>query len=253
MKGNVSPISLVTLCGVALLSPLGLAQTSTDTSAAPSVSPRVYVTESSSWETRGAGGGSDSGFGGGQTGGARPQTAEIIKTFGERCPQVVINNHLEMTDYVVQLDHEGGKSAFSHKNKVAVFVRTTGDSIFSKSTLSLGGSVQDACTAILKHWKDNGSALTAAKTAPAAVATTTGTTASAPVSVAEIRVEANIDNADIEVDGAFAGSTTSTLQLSPGKHAITVKKKGYQPWSRTVTVTGGSVRIHADLEPEAAK
>jgi len=40
--------------------------------------------------------------------GARPQTAEIIKTFGERCPEIVVNNK-EMADYVVILDHQGGK------------------------------------------------------------------------------------------------------------------------------------------------
>ena len=69
-------------------------------------------------------------------GGARPQTAEIIKTFGERCPQVTINNIQTKTDYIVLLDHEGGKGALRHKNKVAVFARVSGDSIVSKSTLS---------------------------------------------------------------------------------------------------------------------
>ena len=47
--------------------------------------------------------------------------------------------------HVVELDHEGGKGLLAHKDKVAVFVQTSGDSIFSKSTLSVGGSVQDAC------------------------------------------------------------------------------------------------------------
>ena len=75
-------------------------------------------------------------------GGARPQTAEIIKTFGERCPEVKINNIEEKADYIVVLDHEGGKGALRHKNKVAVFERISGDSVFSKSTLSLGGSVK---------------------------------------------------------------------------------------------------------------
>lgn len=42
---------------------------------------RVFITGSQSWEMSGASGGSKSGFGGGFSGGARPQTAEIIKTF----------------------------------------------------------------------------------------------------------------------------------------------------------------------------
>jgi hypothetical protein len=49
-------------------------------------------------------------------GGARPQTAEIIKTFGERCPGVMVNNIQVKTDYIVLLDHEGGKGVLRHKN-----------------------------------------------------------------------------------------------------------------------------------------
>src|SRR5438270_4769548 len=71
--------------------------------------PRAFVSDSQSWQMTGSSGGSSSGFGGHTQGGARPQTAEIIKTFGERCPQVTINNKQDKADYVVLLDHEGGK------------------------------------------------------------------------------------------------------------------------------------------------
>lgn len=110
---------------------------------------RVYITDSQSWQVSG-GWGASGGTGGGTTqGGARPQTAEIIKTFGERCPDLTVSNNRDKANYVVILDHEGGKGALSHKNKVAVFNRD-GDSIFSHSTMSLGNSVKDACEAIRK-------------------------------------------------------------------------------------------------------
>ena len=110
---------------------------------------RVYITDSQSWEV-GGGWGAAGGTGGGTTqGGARPQTAEIVKTFGERCPDLTVTNNKEKANYVVILDHEGGKGALSHKNRVAVFNRD-GDSIFSHSTMSLGNSVKDACAAIRK-------------------------------------------------------------------------------------------------------
>src|SRR5260370_6238035 len=126
---------------------------------------RVFITDSQSWEMRGAAGGTSGGFGGESHGGARPQTAEIVKTFGERCPQVVTNNIQVNTDYVVVLDHEGGKGLLSHRNKVAVFNRVSGDSVISKSTMSLGGSVQTACEGINQDWAAHGPAIRAAAAA----------------------------------------------------------------------------------------
>src|SRR5882724_6430750 len=123
---------------------------------------RVFITDSQSWEMGGHSGGSSGAFGGEVHGGARPQTAEVVKTFGERCPQVVTNNIQANTDYVVVLDHEGGKGLLRHRNKVAVFNRATGDSVVSKSTLSLGGSVQSACEAMDQDWAAHGPAIRAA-------------------------------------------------------------------------------------------
>lgn len=207
---------------------------------------RVYVTDSNSWSVQGSAGGGNGAFAAQSSGGARPQTAEIIKTFTQRCPQVTVNNRVDASNYVVELDHEGGKGLLSHKDKIAVFVEKTGDSIFSKSTLSLGGSVQDACTAILAHWASHAPELRA--TAAPAAAQVVPVAATLPVAaVSSITVDASAPNCDIEVDGSFVGSTPSTLNLAPGKHQIVVKKTGYQDWTRTMTVGGGSVRVNAEM------
>jgi hypothetical protein len=113
--------------------------------------PRVYVTDSKSWELKAGTGGTAGGFGGSAGGGDRPQTAEIIKTFNQRCPQVTINNNKEKADYIVLLDHEGGKEVFLRDNKVVVFNRD-GDAIMSKSTRTLGNAVKDACEVITRNW-----------------------------------------------------------------------------------------------------
>ena len=134
--------------------------------------PRIFITDSQSWEVGGGTGGAGGTFGGSAKGGARPQTAEIVKTFTQRCPDVVPNNLREKSDYVVVLDHEGGKDFFSRRNKVAVFNRATGDSIMGGSTRSLGNSVQDACSAIRRDWAAHGASMRAgerdATPAPAA-------------------------------------------------------------------------------------
>ncbi len=112
---------------------------------------RVYVTDSRSWEVKAGVGGTAGDIGGAGGGGDRPQTAEIIKTFNERCPQVIINSNKEKADYVVLLDHEGGKDVISRDNKVVVFDRN-GDAIMSKSTRLLGNAVKEACQVISQNW-----------------------------------------------------------------------------------------------------
>jgi len=113
---------------------------------------RVFVTDSQSWEMHGGWGAANGSGGGSESGGARPQTAEIIKTFSERCPEVLVTNKQDIANYAVTLDHEGGKGALRKDNKVAVF-RRDGDSILGKSTRELGNSVKDACAAILADAK----------------------------------------------------------------------------------------------------
>ena len=212
--------------------------------------PRIYVTESDSWQMQGGVGGTSGGFGGYRAGGASPQTAEIVKTFGQRCPNVVANNKLEMTDYVVTLQHEGGKGLLRKKDKVAVFARKSGDSIFSESTLSVGGSVQDACVAILSHWTQHAKEI-AAMTVAAKAEVPVGTAAVATAMVAEkakISVSSTPAGADIEIDRNFVGNTPSVVEVEAGKREVKVTKKGYAPWSRTLTVTGGTITLNVELE-----
>jgi hypothetical protein len=115
---------------------------------------RVFVTDSQSWETRGgsSAGGNKNSWGGSSwmAGGARPQTAEIIKTLNQRCPELTVTNNLQKADFVLTLDHEGGKGLLAHRNKIAVFNRD-GDDIFSNSTRELGSAVKDACQAMNSH------------------------------------------------------------------------------------------------------
>jgi PEGA domain len=55
------------------------------------------------------------------------------------------------------------------------------------------------------------------------------------------------------VDDNFVGDTPSTVNVAPGSHAITVRKKGFTDWTRTLNVTGGSVHLSADLNAAAAQ
>lgn len=205
--------------------------------------PRVFISDSQSWQVSGNSGGSSEGFASHMSGGARPQTAEIIKTFGERCPDVVINNKADRSDYVVLLDHEGGKSYALRDNKVAVF-NNDGDSILSHSTRSLGNAVKDACEAISKDWPSREKVVSSR----AALKTVSSEQTAERVAVGKLSVSSTPSGADIEVDGSFVGSTPSVIDVPPGDHSVAIKKSGYRSWERKIKVTGGSVNLSAELE-----
>jgi hypothetical protein len=99
---------------------------------------------------------SDGTGGGSFAGGSDPQTVEVIKTFMERCPAVVVTQDKTKANYVVLFDREGGKrgtsgwSALLRKvDKIALF-RADGDALFSGSVRSVCSAVKDACTAVQK-------------------------------------------------------------------------------------------------------
>lgn len=221
------------------------AQEKTDNSAAAD-KPRVFITDSQSWEIAGGGGGSSAGFGGATTGGARPQKAEIIKTFGERCPQVTVNNKQDRADYVILLDHEGGKGWGRRDNKVAVFNKD-GDSIMSHSTASLGNAVKDACAAIAQDWPQSAAKLRAPAPTPQLVEASAGAATTAPGS-GKISVSSTPANADIEIDGSFVGTTPSMIEVAPGEHEITIKKSGFRNWQRKMKIMSGAINVTAELE-----
>jgi diacylglycerol kinase family enzyme len=100
--------------------------------------------------------------------------------------------------------------------------------------------VQDACAAITKDWSEHGAAIRAA----AATAVQDKVIAS---SVAKLSVTSTPDGADIEIDGAVAGNTPSTLELVPGEHTVSDKKSGYSIWQRKLKLTGGSIRLNVEL------
>lgn len=67
-------------------------------------------------------------------------------------------------------------------------------------------------------------------------------------SQANLAVESTPPGADIEVDGTFAGNTPSTIAIAAGTHEITIKKKGFAPWTRKMNISGNNVHLNAELE-----
>ena len=85
--------------------------------------------------------------------------------------------------------------------------------------------------------------------APADSATASVSAASAQASLV---IDSTPSGADIEIDGAFVGNTPSTVPVASGSHQVTVKKKGFTDWTKTLNVSGGTVRLNAELEQGTA-
>jgi PDZ domain-containing protein/PEGA domain-containing protein len=68
------------------------------------------------------------------------------------------------------------------------------------------------------------------------------TPAQSSVSVSSTEV-----GAEIFVDEDFVGNTPSTINVTGGKHVITVKKSGFQDWVRIVNFSGGEITLNAEL------
>lgn len=68
-----------------------------------------------------------------------------------------------------------------------------------------------------------------------------------------LTIDSTPPGADIEIDGAFVGSTPSTVSVPPGHHQITVRMKGFVDWTRTLNITGGSIHLNAQLDESVVK
>jgi hypothetical protein len=77
-------------------------------------------------------------------------------------------------------------------------------------------------------------------------------TPAAPVQ-ASLAIDSTPSGADIEIDGAFVGNTPSSISVAPGSHQVTVSKKGFTAWAKTLNVTGGTIHLNAELDQEPAK
>jgi hypothetical protein len=120
--------------------------------AAGAEKPRVFITESQALQLSGGAAAGDAKGSLLVTGGTSPQNVEVMKSFTQLCPGVVVTANREKADYVVRLDHEDSNptTLFVKGNKVAVFNKDR-DLVYSGSTRLLGNAVKAACAAITGH------------------------------------------------------------------------------------------------------
>jgi PEGA domain len=65
-------------------------------------------------------------------------------------------------------------------------------------------------------------------------------------SAGEAHVTSSPSGGDIYVDGRFYGNTPADITLPTGEHIVKVTI-GIKEWSRTVQITTGEIRLHAEV------
>jgi hypothetical protein len=117
--------------------------------------PRVFITESQAVHLAGAAAVGEARGALSLTGGTSPANIEVMKTFLQRCPSVVVTANRDKADYVIRLDHDevGPTTPFVRGNKVAVFDKND-ELIYTSTTKLLGNAVKGACTAITTRTRD---------------------------------------------------------------------------------------------------
>jgi hypothetical protein len=133
----------------ALLLSISLAAIASDqTQPRSSQQPVVFVQPSDSWKVSSSVGGDRNVIIGTGHGGKEPQTAKIYQLLQHRsdCSGVAPNVIQEKADYVMLVEHGGGKG-----NRWAVSNRN-GDVIGSGESFMLSNSVSDACRIVMKDW-----------------------------------------------------------------------------------------------------
>jgi len=63
-----------------------------------------------------------------------------------------------------------------------------------------------------------------------------------------LQISSTPDDAQVQIDGAAAGSTPLSVTVMAGKHEISIKKAGYSDWSKTLYVSGDTAHVEAVLE-----
>jgi hypothetical protein len=125
------------------------------------------------------------------------QVPEVVKTVGERCPNVTVTMDKERAFFVLSIEHEEAamKGLARRRNHITV-VNREGDVVFSKNDRELGNAIKDACSSMSLTPEqisayDSAIATAAAEAAKASQAQTARQTATTKAAVAPAPVQAS--------------------------------------------------------------
>ncbi len=113
--------------------------------------PRLFITESGAVAVSGRANLGDLKGSMALDGGTTPNSTEVMRSFQNHCPGVLITSSRDKADYIVRFDHEGVNptTLFVRGNKVAVFNQND-DLVYTTSTRLLNSAVKNVCRALMR-------------------------------------------------------------------------------------------------------
>jgi hypothetical protein len=75
---------------------------------------------------------------------------------------------------------------------------------------------------------------------PDAIPPVNGNVATENAATVDVTVDSKPGDGEVYVDGAFLGTAPAHLRLTPGVHAVEVRRGGYETWTRQLTVVAGT-------------
>jgi len=169
-----------------------------------------------------------------------PRCVAVLSDAAQR--NIYQGKWLEEPTRLLLLAHSVGTAPGTGVNECELETRVQPDNVFIRNVST--GVIQTLTQ------DQNKARLQAARTTqqPSAAAGVNVGARPAASPIQKLSIASNPDGADIEVDGAFVGSTPSVVNLGLGEHNVVIRKQGYKPWERKLRLVGGDVKVNADLE-----
>jgi PDZ domain/PEGA domain len=164
-----------------------------------------------------------------------PQTSEGKGSF---VPISLLHNHnrTDLTSASTSLLKEA-MDQISQREKERLAARGKGWAVVTIRPLNNAQSARSETSSSTPQSSLDTAQPTALKPSPAQSSVVTST----------VSVSSTVPGADIFVDEDFVGNTPSTINVTAGKHIITIKKPGFQNWTRVVDFFAGSITLNAEL------
>jgi hypothetical protein len=184
------------------------------------------------------------------------QTVPMRVGLNKYCPNVLSTTNQSNADFTI-FDAHQEQGIIVRVNQFTVS-NGNGDIIKQFNAGSIVQGMQVSCAAVTTAWANRPPASPPQPEpapAPEAVPAPAPEPVQAPAppvpapapETQRVAITSTPEGADITVDNKFMGNTPSTVLLPLGDHTVAISKNDFYTWEREVTLSGGTIKLNAEL------